>query len=103
MIKESIRNWLTQEFGSDEALINELYAQYAADMRSRATGLHAYFVSGNVTALGEEGHAMKGMALQMGDRELSELCLRLQNSGRAGDQAGCAPLIEAICVAVAAL
>jgi len=102
-MKDSIRNWLTEQFGADEDLFKELYGQYAADMKNRAAGLDALLSAGNAAALGEEGHAMKGMALQMGDTDLSEPSLLLQNAGRSGDLASCAPLVQKISAAVAAL
>jgi len=102
-MKDTIRNWLTEQFGADEALFAELYQQYSADMKARAAGLDALLAAGDAAALGEEGHAMKGMALQMGDTELSEPCMALQNVGRAGDVDGCAALVKKISAAVAAL
>jgi len=102
-MKDSIRIWLTEQFGPDEALFEELYGQYATDMKAAAGSLAALIVAGNAAAVGDKGHAMKGMALQMGDAELSERCLALQNAGRAGDLAACAALVPAISASVAAL
>ena len=33
-MKQKIRDWLTQQFGNDEALFAELYSQYEGDMKS---------------------------------------------------------------------
>jgi len=102
-MKESIRTWLTEQFGADEELFAELYGQYAADMKKLADELDGLLSSGDAAALGERGHAMKGMALQIGDGELSECCLKLQNAGRAGNLADCAALVQPVSALVAAL
>jgi len=102
-MKETIRTWLTGQFGPDEALLGEIYGLYAADMRKMSAELDGLLSEGNLARLGERGHAMKGMALQVGDEELSALCLKLQDAGRGADAAGCAAAVPAICDAVAAL
>jgi len=102
-MKESIRTWLTEQFGADEELFAELYGQYAADMKKMAAELEGLLSRGDAAAIGERGHAMKGMALQVGDGELSERCLELQNAGRAGNLADCAALVQPVGALVAAL
>jgi len=102
-MKESIRAWLTEQFGADEELFSELYGQYASDMKTTAAALPDLLSQGDAAAIGEKAHAMKGMALQVGDGELSEPCLRLQNAGRAGNLADCTALIQPICALVSAL
>jgi len=102
-MKESIRNWLTAQLGADEELFAELYGQYAADMKKLAGELSALLSKGDLAAIGERGHAMKGMALQVGDGELSEGCLRLQDAGRAANLSDCAALIPRVCALVEAL
>jgi len=103
LYKDSIRKWLTEQFGADEELFAELYGQYAADMKSMATELPALVERRDMASVGEKAHAMKGMALQIGDSELSEPCLRLQNASRAGNLADCASLVPTIVALVAAL
>jgi len=102
-MKESIRTWLTEQFGADEELFDELYGQYAADMKKTSGELDGLLATGDVTALGEKGHAMKGMALQVGDSELSEPCKKLQDAGRAGNLSDCAALVRLVVALVAAL
>jgi len=102
-MKDNIRNWLTEQFGADEDLFKELYDQYSTDMKATAALLDGLLASEDLAALGEKGHAMKGMAIQMGDSEVADLCIVLQDSGRAGDRGGCAAVIPKVCAAVAAL
>jgi len=102
-MKDAIRNWLTEQFGDDEALFAELYGQYASDMKKMADELNGLLAAGDLAVLGEKGHAMKGMALQIGDSELSEPCFKLQNAGRAGNLSDCSALVPAVSALVAAL
>jgi len=102
-MKESIRAWLTGQFGPDEELFQELYGQYAADMKKLAEELNSLLASGDAATIGERGHAMKGMALQIGDSDLSEPCKALQDAGRAGNLVDCTALIPRILSAVAEL
>jgi len=102
-MKDSIRNWLTEQFGADDALLTELYDQYAQEMKASAAEIETLLAASDVAALGERGHAMKGMALQIGDADLSDPCKRLQDAGRAGNLSDCAALVPQICAAVAAL
>jgi len=102
-MKDTIRNWLAEQFGEDEELFKELYGQYSTDMKANAAELPGKLSAGDAAALGEIGHAMKGMALQMGDSEVAEIGVALQNAGRGGDLAGCASAIERMLPAVAAL
>jgi len=102
-MKDCIRTWLTEQFGADEDLFAELYGQYAADMKTTAGELDALLSAGDLAAIGEKGHAMKGMALQVGDNEVAEACLKLQNAGRAGNPSDCAAQIPSVCELVAAL
>jgi len=102
-MKESIRIWLVEQFGEDEELFNELYSQYAFDMKSIAAELDALCSAGDAATIGEKAHSMKGMALQIGDGETAELSRALQDAGRGGDVGACATIIPALKNAVAAL
>jgi len=102
-MKATVRAWLTGQFGEDDELFAEIYGQYATDMKERAQKLPALLAAWDVAALGENGHAMKGMALQVGDEELAEQCKRLQTSGRASDLPSCVVLVPEIVRLVAEL
>jgi len=102
-MKESVRTWLTEQLGEDEALFDELYRQYVSDMKKMADELNGLMSAGDLATVGVRGHAMKGMALQIGDNELAEPCKRLQDAGRAGNLSDCMALVPRICALVTAL
>jgi len=102
-MKESIKTWLIEQFGDDADLHAELYNQYASDMKAAADKLQAAATDNRVEDLASTGHAMKGMALQMGDTELSEPCLQLQKAGQAADLAACLKLVPTVLAGVGEL
>lgn len=103
MMKDAIRTWLTEQFGDDPSLHEELYGQYAADMKSTLAEVLSLAEASNAPEIGEKAHAMKGMALQMGDSDVAAACLELQNAGRAGDIENCGRIIESVRSLVGAL
>jgi len=101
-MKDSIHTWLTEQFGDDAELHAELYGQYAADMRNylaKASGA----LNANLATVAAAAHTMKGMALQMGDTEISEVCKALQLEGQSSHAPTCADLISQLSELVAAL
>lgn len=102
-MKDTIRNWLTEQFGDDAALHDELYAQYAADMKTHMTDVQAALAAHDTQSIGAQAHAMKGMALQMGDRESADICLALQKAGQGNVWDACQPLVPQLARLVAAL
>jgi len=102
-MKASISSWLTEQFGEDKALHEELYGQYVADMNSQMNALRMAFADGNAAKIGVAGHTMKGMALQMGDAELATVCKDVQMAGQAGNLAVCADVIPHISALVSSL
>jgi len=102
-MKDAIRNGLTEQFGADAALHDELYGQYAADMKALLSALDAALAGGDLEKAAATAHTMKGMALQMGDGETVEPCRALQTAGQAGDAATCADIIPRVRELVGAL
>jgi len=102
-MKDCIRNWLAEQFGADDALHADLYAQYREELNGGADALGAALEAGDAAAIGDRAHAMKGMALSMGDDETAALCLELQKAGRGGDLAACMRLAPEVVAAVRAL
>ena len=82
-MKQKIREWLTQQFGDDEALFAELYSQYEGDMKSGVEVLRTAFKDGDIAAMTQKAHALKGISLMIGDEDVSAVCLTLEQIGRA--------------------
>ena len=85
-MKQKIRDWLTQQFGNDEALFAELYSQYEGDMKSGIETLQTGFKDGDIAAMAQKAHALKGISLMIGDEDVSALCLTLERACKANDK-----------------
>ena len=92
-MKPMIREWLKQQFGEDEALFAELYSQYRSDMTAGLVELAALAKGTDPLALRQKAHGLKGIALLIGDKEVADVCLALQQLGDSGSLAGADPLM----------
>lgn len=102
-MKQSIRDWLTRQFGEDASLIAELYSQYSADMSVGVKALRDFADAGGFAAMASKAHALKGIALMVGDAASAELCLNLERVCKQGDKASLKPALTALSDAVASL
>lgn len=83
---QQIRDWLVQQFG-DDALVGEIYARYRTDMSAGVAEARALAARDDADALRLKIHALKGMALVVGDQPAVERCRALERACRDGDAA----------------
>jgi len=102
-MKDVVRKWLTEQFGDDAALHEELYGQYAADMKGFIAKVSEAMKTSDTKTLASVAHTMKGMALQMGDTETADVSKALQIAGQSGTATVCAGLVPKLSELVAAL
>ena len=102
-MKQSIRDWLAQQFGEDEALCTELYSQYSADMAAGVKALQEFAETGDIASMVPKAHALKGIALMIGDEETAELCLMLERVCKQGDKAALASTLKSLADEVSSL
>lgn len=86
-MKQQIRDWLVEQFGDDEALLAEIDTRYRADFEAGLAPLRDAVRQGDLAAVRAKAHALKGMALTVGDREMAAQMLALEQLGAAGDAA----------------
>ena len=86
-MKQQIRDWLVGQFGDDEALLAEIDARYRADFEAGLAPLRDAVRQGDLAAVRAKAHALKGMALTVGDRDMAAQMLALEQLGAAGDAA----------------
>ena len=86
-MRQQIRDWLVAQFGDDEALLDEIHARYCADFEARLEPLRAAVRQGDLAAVRATAHALKGMALTVGDSDMGARMLALEQLGAAGDAA----------------
>ncbi len=102
-MKPMIREWLKQQFGDDEALFCELYSQYRMDMETGLVALREIRATEDGEKMRQKAHALKGIALVVGDQETADVCIALQNAGVARDLAQQDALIAKLSQLVAAM
>lgn len=84
-MKEGIRRWLTEQFGSDEALIADVYAEYVSSARGKMAELAPAFAARDWAQVDRIAHTLKGNALMIGDATLAEVAVALRAASKAAD------------------
>ena len=102
-MKAMIRDWLKQQFGDDESLICELYSQYRIDMEAGLQALKEIYTMEDDMKLREKTHAMKGMALIVGDQETANVLVALQHACEVKERDTQEGLIEKLDALIAAM
>ncbi len=102
-MKSDIHEWLSGQFGDDEAVINEIYAEYVRTSRAKVVELEEAFAAKDLTLLDRIAHAMKGTALMTGDREAADAAITLRKAAMDGDLETCRASSEALVRLVADL
>lgn len=88
-MKADIRNWLVGQFGDDEAIINEIYAEYVQASRAKVVEMRQAIDAGDTALLDRIAHAMKGTALMTGDKEAAEAAIALRKAALEGSIGAC--------------
>ncbi len=102
-MKAMIRDWLKQQFGDDESLICELYSQYRVDMEAGLQVVKEIFATEDDMKLREKAHAMKGLALIVGDKETANVLIALQHACEVKERDTQEGLVEKLDALVAAM
>lgn len=102
-MKSTIREWLTKQFGEDESLVKELYSQYRADIAEGLGAVRQIRAAADGEQMRLKAHALKGIALAVGDQETADVCIALQQAGIARDLAQQDAQIAKLAVLVGAM
>ena len=82
-MKESCRQYLSEQVGGDADMLNAIYADYAASVRAKAAEVAAAFDARQWETLDRAAHAIKGIALSAGDGEMAQLAITLREAVKA--------------------
>lgn len=85
-----------RELGGDD-LLQELAVLFLEDAPPRIEGLRENLATNNAEELGKVAHSLKSSAANIGAMALSEICRRLEESGRQGDLGGAEELVDQAC------
>ncbi len=81
-MKECCKTYLEGQFGGDAALVQEIYAEYAASMREKLAEAKAALSAGDWGALDRAAHTMKGNALMSGDNVMADIAIALRSEAK---------------------
>ena len=87
-MKACCRQYLSEQFGGDADVLNEIYAEYASSVRAKAAEAAAAFEARQWDALDRAAHAIKGVALSAGDGEMADLAIALREAVKVHDTEG---------------
>ena len=102
-MKASIKTWLTEQIGADEALLQMLYDEYRTTITTQLAQARTDLAAADFPALDRTAHALKGAALATGDNEMLEPVLALRDAAKASDGAAAATAVEKIAALAAQL
>ena len=92
-MKESIKNWLHGQFGDDEAIIGEIYAEYLNSAGEKLAETDAALAAADYPQLDRLAHTFKGNALMVGDQEFADAAYELRNASKISDGPACAAAV----------
>lgn len=93
-MKDSIRKWLTEQFGEEEELIQGIYLEYVSSSVTKITELEAALTESNWDQVDRIAHTLKGNALMTGDKEIADTAIALRVASKAADMPAARPLAE---------
>lgn len=95
-MKDSIRKWLTEQFGEEEELIQGIYLEYVSSSVTKAAELEGALTSSDWEQVDRIAHTLKGNALMTGDQEVADKAIALRAASKAADMAAAKPLADAL-------
>ena len=95
--------YLKGQFGGDEAVVEEIYAEYVRSAREKAEEAVVALEGGRYEDLDRIAHAAKGNALAVGDQESVDAAVALRAAAKARDRGESAALVARLKELAAAL
>ena len=95
--------YLKGQFGGDESVVEEIYAEYVRSAREKAEEAVVALEGGRYEDLDRIAHAAKGNALAVGDQESVDAAVALRAAAKARDRGESAALVARLKELAAAL
>ena len=93
-MKECCKKYLAEQFGGDDEVVGEIYAEYVASAKEKIAEAGAALASANWDLLDRVAHTVKGNALAAGDEEMANTAIALRKAAILKDAAESAKLHE---------
>lgn len=84
-MKPCCKAFLDEQFGGDEEIVSEIYAEYVSSLHAKAKEAADRLAAADWTHLDETAHTIKGNALVAGDTETADAAIALRGAAKLGD------------------
>ena len=78
-MKDCCKNYLNEQFGGDEEIIGEIYAEYVASLGVKIAEAKDALAKSDWSQLDKAAHTIKGNALAAGDTDMADKAIALRN------------------------
>ena len=96
-MKRMIRDCLESKFGTeDPGLLQNFYEEYRSNMTDGIAMLKRQLKSGSADLLVKKAHTLKGLALIIGDKDLSDLLLKFECAALEENFEACRKLLPGV-------
>ena len=95
-MKECCRQFLADQFGGDEDVMNEIYGEYASSVGEKLAEARECLAKGDWPVLDRIAHTLKGNSLAAGDTEMADNAIELRKAAALGDVPECEARISAM-------
>ena len=85
-MKECCRKYLSEQFGNDTEVVDEIYAEYVSSVNVKAAEADAALAAGAWDALDKVAHTIKGNSLAVGDQQMADTAIELRNAAKLQDR-----------------
>lgn len=88
-MKQCCKDYLAEQFGGDEDVMNEIYEEYVRSVAEKIGELKVAAEKTDWILVDRLAHAMKGNALAAGDAEMAETAIGIRKSAALKEAASC--------------
>ncbi len=81
-MKACCREYLIGQFGDDEDVLNEIYAEYARSLAEKIAEIETALGAGDFTTVDRSAHAVKGNSLAAGDPDVAAVAIKLRQTAK---------------------
>lgn len=93
-MKDCCRSFLNEQFGGDETVVEEIYAEYRVSMGEKLAEIMLTADRRDWDALDRLAHAVKGNALAVGDTDMADTAISLRGAAKLADGERASACIE---------
>ena len=101
--EKEIRRYLADEFGMEEAEIEEMFEMFLETLERLTAEIEESISAGDAGQLKSTGHSLKGVAANIGAADIAAIGKSIEDAGTAGEPAKAAEQLEKLKTALTSL